>query len=54
VLQRGAARRLCEGDSRGLGRLDRHWELRLGLPLPRRAFMPPPRVDSVVLVVTRR
>jgi 23S rRNA (adenine-N6)-dimethyltransferase len=56
VLQRAAARRFCEGDpggagySRGGGRLGRPWELRLGLPLPRRAFTPPPRVDSVVLV----
>jgi 23S rRNA (adenine-N6)-dimethyltransferase len=53
VLQRGAARRFCEGNQRGAGRVDRRWELRLGLPLPRRAFSPPPRVDSVVLVARR-
>ncbi len=54
VLQHAAARRFCGGDPRGAGRLDRRWELRLGLPLPRRAFTPPPRVDSVVLVARRR
>ena len=54
VLQQAAARRFCGGDPRGAGRLDRRWNLRLGLPLPRRAFTPPPRVDSVVLVARRR
>jgi len=54
VLQRAAARRFCAGGPRGAGRVDRRWELRMGLPLPRRAFMPPPRVDSVVLVARRR
>jgi 23S rRNA (adenine-N6)-dimethyltransferase len=53
VLQRAAARRFCEGNPRGAGRPDRRWELRMGMPLPRRAFTPPPRVDSVVLVARR-
>jgi 23S rRNA (adenine-N6)-dimethyltransferase len=51
VLQRAAARRFCTDDRHRTGR---HWELRLGLSLPRRAFTPPPRVDSVVLVARRR
>ena len=54
VLQRAAARRFCEGGPRGAGRLDRRWELRLGPPVPRRAFTPPPRVDSVVLIARRQ
>jgi 23S rRNA (adenine-N6)-dimethyltransferase len=59
VLQRAAARRLTQDGPRGPGprgpgRLPRHWDLRLGLALPRRAFTPPPRVDSVVLRVRRR
>jgi 23S rRNA (adenine-N6)-dimethyltransferase len=32
----------------------RPWALRAGLRLPRRAFRPPPRVDSAVLVIRRR
>ncbi|MGH3170466.1 MAG: rRNA adenine N-6-methyltransferase family protein, partial [Trebonia sp.] len=54
VLQRAAARRFSEDGVRGAGRLSRRWELNLGLALPRRAFVPPPRVDSVVLTVRRR
>lgn len=54
VLQRAAARRFSEGGLRGPGRLSRRWELRLGLSLPRRAFVPQPHVDSVVLTVRRR
>jgi 16S rRNA A1518/A1519 N6-dimethyltransferase RsmA/KsgA/DIM1 with predicted DNA glycosylase/AP lyase activity len=30
------------------------WQLRDGMSLPRRAFRPPPQVDSAVLVVRRR
>jgi 23S rRNA (adenine-N6)-dimethyltransferase len=46
VLQRAAARRFASGSARGFG-------LTVGLPLPRRAFVPPPQVDSAVLVVRR-
>jgi 23S rRNA (adenine-N6)-dimethyltransferase len=48
VLQRQAARRLAEGGVRA-----RQWTLELGRPLPRRAFHPPPQVDSTVLLVRR-
>lgn len=54
VLQRAAARRLSADGVRGAGRVSRRWDMRLGLTLPRRAFVPPPRVDSVVLIVRRR
>jgi len=47
VLQRAVVRRYAAGSA---GR----WALRVGLTLPRRAFRPPPRVDSAVLVVRRR
>jgi 23S rRNA (adenine-N6)-dimethyltransferase len=32
----------------------RRFSMSVGLMLPRRAFLPPPRVDSAVLVVRRR
>jgi len=47
VLQRAVVRRFAAG------RWAR-WELAAGRPLPRRAFRPPPQVDSAVLVVRRR
>jgi 23S rRNA (adenine-N6)-dimethyltransferase len=50
VLQRAAARRLLERR----GRDRRRFRLDLGLPVPRRAFDPVPRVDSVVLQIRRR
>ncbi|GIJ46922.1 23S rRNA (adenine(2058)-N(6))-methyltransferase Erm(37) [Virgisporangium aliadipatigenens] len=48
VLQRALVRRWIGHN--------RRWELRAGTDLPRRAFAPPPTVDSTVLVVrsTRR
>lgn len=52
VLQRAAARRLLERPPRA--RHTRRYRLELGLALPRRAFAPPPRVDSVVLRISRR
>ncbi len=52
VLQRAAARRLVASPP---GR--RHtsqYMFALGMPMPRRAFVPAPHVDSVVLQVRRR
>jgi len=49
LLQRSAARRLVS-ERPGADR----WSLSLGMPVPRRAFSPPPRTDSVVLRVRRR
>lgn len=54
VLQRAAAERLAAGRASGAGRWARHWEVEVGRPVPRTAFRPPPRVDSVVLEVRRR
>ena len=51
VLQRSAARRLCERPPSA--RHARRYVLGLGMEVPRRAFAPPPRVDSVVLQVRR-
>ena len=47
VLQRAAVRRHASGGAR-------RFSLTVGLMLPRRAFLPPPQVDSAVLVVRRR
>jgi 23S rRNA (adenine-N6)-dimethyltransferase len=47
VLQRAVARKYASGAAR-------RFSLTVGLMLPRRAFVPPPRVDSAVLVVRRR
>jgi 23S rRNA (adenine-N6)-dimethyltransferase len=47
VLQRAVVRKYASGAARG-------FSLTAGLTLPRRAFLPPPRVDSAVLVVRRR
>ena len=51
VLQRAVVRNYA--DQRGL-RTARAHRLGTGLVVPRRAFRPPPRVDSAVLVVRRR
>jgi 23S rRNA (adenine-N6)-dimethyltransferase len=47
VLQRAVVRKHASGAGR-------RYSLTVGLTLPRRAFLPPPRVDSAVLVVRRR
>jgi 23S rRNA (adenine-N6)-dimethyltransferase len=47
VLQRAVARKYATGAAR-------RFSLTVGLTLPRRAFLPPPHVDSTVLVVRRR
>jgi 23S rRNA (adenine-N6)-dimethyltransferase len=54
VLQLQLVKRYCEGRAPGAGRWQRTWSLERGLSLPRRAFRPPPQVDSVVLVIRRR
>lgn len=53
VLQRAAARTFAAG-GRGATRWRRTYHLQTGRAVPRRAFRPPPRVDSAVLVVRRR
>jgi 23S rRNA (adenine-N6)-dimethyltransferase len=47
VLQRAVVRRYASGAAR-------KFSLTAGLALPRRAFLPPPQVDSAVLVIRRR
>jgi 23S rRNA (adenine-N6)-dimethyltransferase len=47
VLQRAVVRRHASAGAR-------RFSLTVGLTLPRRAFLPPPQVDSAVLVVRRR
>ena len=47
VLQRAAVRRYAERRVRGC-------RITQGLAVPRRAFTPPPRVDSAVLVIRRQ
>ena len=47
VLQRAVVRKYASGAAR-------RFSLTTGLTLPRRAFLPPPHVDSAVLVVRRR
>ena len=49
VLQRAVVRRYLTGRSA----INGPWQAHLGRTLPRRAFQPPPRVDSAVLVVRR-
>lgn len=51
VLQRAVVRRYAEG--RGSDRWRRGYDARQGLTVPRKAFHPPPRVDSAVLVLRR-
>jgi 23S rRNA (adenine-N6)-dimethyltransferase len=47
VLQRAVVRRYASGTAR-------RFSLTAGLTLPRRAFLPPPQVDSAVLAIRRR
>lgn len=54
VLQRAAVRRYVEGRVPAAARTARRWRFEAGRSLPRRAFRPPPHVDSSVLVVARR
>ena len=54
VLQRQVANRWARGDAPGANRWFRHYDPSIGLRLPRKAFTPPPHVDSAVLVLRRR
>lgn len=53
VLQRAVVRRVVEGRSPGSHHWRRHWDVQAGRALPRRAFHPPPHVDSTVLLIRR-
>ncbi|TCC10670.1 rRNA adenine N(6)-methyltransferase family protein [Kribbella soli] len=54
VLQRQVANRWVRGDAPGANRWFRHYDPSIGLRLPRKAFTPPPHVDSAVLVLRKR
>ncbi len=54
VLQRAVVGKYACGRGPGAARRARAFSMTAGLVLPRRAFRPPPRVDSAVLVVRRR
>jgi 23S rRNA (adenine-N6)-dimethyltransferase len=54
VLQRQVVNRYVRGQAPGAQRWYRHYEPSLGLRLPRKAFTPPPHVDSAVLVLRKR
>jgi len=54
VLQRQVVNRYVRGEAPGSQRWYRHYEPSLGLRLPRKAFTPPPHVDSAVLVLRKR
>ncbi len=54
VLQRAVANRWSRGDAPGSNRWFHHYDLSIGLRLPRKAFTPPPHVDSAVLVLRKR
>lgn len=49
VLQRAAARRFSDP-----ARVPPRWRTEIGRTVPRKAFRPPPQVDSAVLVIRRR
>jgi len=54
VLQRQVANRWVRGDAPGANRWFRHYDPSIGLRLPRKAFTPPPHVDSAVLLLRKR
>lgn len=54
VLQRQVANRWVRGDAPGANRWFRYYTPSLGLRLPRKAFTPPPHVDSAVLQLRKR
>jgi 23S rRNA (adenine-N6)-dimethyltransferase len=54
VLQRQVANRWARGDAPGANRWFRYYDPSIGLRLPRKAFSPPPHVDSAVLLLRKR
>lgn len=53
VLQRAVVNRWTAGRAPAAGRWTHHYDVSMGLRLPRKAFSPPPQVDSAVLVIRR-
>lgn len=54
VLPRPVVSRYALGQAPGSGRWSRDFDVRRGVLVPRRAFVPPPPRDSAVLVIRRR
>ncbi|WP_329003301.1 methyltransferase domain-containing protein [Kribbella sp. NBC_00709] len=54
VLQRQVANRWVRGEAPGANRWFRYYDPSIGLRLPRKAFTPPPHVDSAVLLLRKR
>ena len=54
VLQRAVVRKYADGHGHAAARRARTFTMTAGLALPRRAFRPPPGVDSAVLVIRAR
>ena len=54
VLQRQLVNRWANHDAPAAARWSRHYDLSIGIRLPRKAFTPPPHVDSAVLVLRKR
>jgi 23S rRNA (adenine-N6)-dimethyltransferase len=54
VMERGAAVRWASGRAPGAGRWVATYDVRVGRRIPRSAFTPRPRVDSVVLHIVHR
>jgi 23S rRNA (adenine-N6)-dimethyltransferase len=54
VLQRQVANRWARGEAPGANRWFRYYDPSVGLRLPRKAFTPPPHVDSAVLQLRKR
>lgn len=54
VLQRQVVNRWVQGRAPGTHRWSRQYDTSIGIRLPRKAFAPPPHVDSAVLKLSRR
>jgi 23S rRNA (adenine-N6)-dimethyltransferase len=53
VLQRAVVNRWIKGAAPGAARWSQYYDLSIGIRLPRKAFTPPPQVDSAVLLIRR-
>jgi 23S rRNA (adenine-N6)-dimethyltransferase len=53
VLQRQVVNRWVDGRAPGAARWSRYYDASIGIRLPRKAFTPPPQVDSAVLHIER-
>jgi 23S rRNA (adenine-N6)-dimethyltransferase len=54
VLQRQVVSRWASHQAPAASRWSRYYDLSIGLRLPRKAFTPPPHVDSAVLTIRKR